>query len=600
MVCVWIWMNLISCGFSQLTRGLWQKQPLKLQLLNPQHQRLPWECLWLQEICGSELGWSGKVTTDSPATPGKGGKCGSQKQIALLPNTGSTSYHACHLLPFARPATPHIAPFFLSCLFFSCSYLFVCTVYYYIYIISLSLSLSLSYLSTFPLCWTTWQTLTYSQQQHCGVSISGIGPGATFPSRENPEHSTVEPAEPWSPWKFWNPWNRWSPWSQRKLWNPSTCGTRGRLPVVLLNAPLRIKQQWFCLMYRCGSTIIPSSLHLVFVTLSPIILSSCLSSAFLPPSCLPLSWLPSFCRPSYCPPLSLHLVSPQLVSHSFVAQHSFPLSSFHLVSHNPFVLPLITLYLVTLCPIILSPIIPASPSTESSWVESLEAGRYNVLVPHHFVSHHALIWSSRSFSLHLASLHLASHRIVPPSSLHVVSLHLVSFFMSPIHVSLIITFHILSLSVYLTYHHPFILSPFTLPRSVLSPVICSSCLSLSLHLVSHYPFILSLIIPSSCHVILSLPMFFWPCAECGQKLFDFFCCWVVKLGYFTEEKLPTGSVENLSQERPKGPFQRCAQSGTGWGGQLMVARLCFPQEWCKKIGIIWAAELEKSKHNFLV
>ena len=93
----------------------------------------------------------------------------------------------------------------------------------------------------------------------------------------------------------------------------------------------------------------------------------------------------------------------------------------------------------------------------------------------------------------------------------------------PIHVSLIITFHILSLSVYLTYHHPFILSPFTLPRIVLSPVISSSCLSLSLHLLSHYPFILSR--------DLVVANVFWPCAECGQKLFDFCCCWVAKLGY---------------------------------------------------------------------
>ena len=34
-----------------------------------------------------------------------------------------------------------------------------------------------------------------SQQQHFWVSISGIGRGATFHGRENPEHSMVEPVE---------------------------------------------------------------------------------------------------------------------------------------------------------------------------------------------------------------------------------------------------------------------------------------------------------------------------------------------------------------------------------------------------------------------
>ena len=203
---------------------------------------------------------------------------------------------------------------------------------------------------------------------------------------------------------------------------------------------------------------------------------------------------------SLCPRSSFHLVSLQLVSHSFVAQHSFPSSSFHLVSQNPFVLSLITLYLVILRPIILSPIIRASPTTESSWVESLEEGRYNVLVPHQFVSHHALIWSSDLSPFILLPF------ILPPI---VFSPH------HPFMLSRCILFPFLCLPSmclsslpFISFRYLFILPAITPSSCLRSRCLALFCLPLSLHLVSHYPFILSLSIPPSCPIILSLPTFF--------------------------------------------------------------------------------------------
>ena len=143
-----------------------------------------------------------------------------------------------------------------------------------------------------------------------------------------------------------------------------------------------------------------------------------------------------------------------------------------------------------LFPIMPSLAIPASPTTESSWVESLEAGKYNVLVPHHFVSHQCLdlvFWIFLPSSCFPASC-LPSYcpPIIPSCCLAA------SCFLFYVSHPLIVSHHYLSWSVYLTYHHPFILSPFILPRIVLSPVISSFCPPLSLQLVP---------------VILSLPMF---------------------------------------------------------------------------------------------
>ena len=84
-------------------------------------------------------------------------------------------------------------------------------------------------------------------------------------------------------------------------------------------------------------------------------------------------------------------------------------------------------------------------------------------------------------------------------------------------------YHYISLSLYLVYHHHFILSPSMLLGIVLGPNMSSPCLlsfpflhfvSHPLHLASHYPFMLS-------PIILSLPVFFWPCAECGQFFLTF-------------------------------------------------------------------------------
>ena len=196
----------------------------------------------------------------------------------------------------------------------------------------------------------------------------------------------------------------------------------------------------------------------------------------------------------------------------------------------------------------------------------MEAGGYNVLVPHHFVSHHALIWSTGFFSLHFVSLHLASHRIVPPSSLHLVSLHLVSILCFP---SVCLT----SLP-FISFYYVFILPILSLhlvsvmlPRIVLSPVISSFCFSLSLHLVFHYPVILYR------HLVVA--NVFGPRTECGQFFFDFCSCWVAKLGYiivffflvfvhplYWKNRMPQQGIREDSN--PKGgpsPPKKCHPTG---------------------------------------
>ena len=177
-----------------------------------------------------------------------------------------------------------------------------------------------------------------------------------------------------------------------------------------------------------------------------------------------------------------------------------------------------------------SPAIPASRTTESSWVESLEAGgRLHLL------------------SLHLVSLHLVSHRFVSPSSLHLVSLYVVGLRL-------------------FSHHHLFILSPITF---ILFPRIPSCCLRVPTHLFliiilhSHYLFILSTVAPSSClgscflalvshwfvvpyllslslsfpmlfilsPIILSLPVrFLTMCWVWWEVIFWLCCCWVAQLG----------------------------------------------------------------------
>ena len=151
-----------------------------------------------------------------------------------------------------------------------------------------------------------------------------------------------------------------------------------------------------------------------------------------------------------------------LVSHHFAPHHPFILSRFtlsvclhlvflHLVSkhcvfHHPFML-----YPFVLFPIMPSPAIHTFPTAESSWVESLEGGgRYNGLVPHHFISHHPVI----SFLIVLSPHHPL---ILSPFMWS-------TFIFSPIF------FH---------HHHLFILSPIPF---ILFPSIPSCCLPVPTHL----------------------------------------------------------------------------------------------------------------------
>ena len=135
---------------------------------------------------------------------------------------------------------------------------------------------------------------------------------------------------------------------------------------VLLHVPLQINQQWE--PWSFGSFVFQSF-------------------------CLPIVLEP-FCLPS-----SLHLVSHHFVSHYpfILSLFSFsPFLSVRLVSDHPFVLSLITLSPIVLCPILTSPTVPAS-------AESLEAERpahrlgprllAMCRVPHHFVSRHFFIVS---------------------------------------------------------------------------------------------------------------------------------------------------------------------------------------------------------------
>ena len=76
------------------------------------------------------------------------------------------------------------------------------------------------------------------------------------------------------------------------------------------------------------------------------------------------------------------------------------------------------------------------------------------------------------------------------------------------------------------------MSPITPSSCLCSRCLALFCLPLSLHLVSHYPFILSLIIPPSCPIILSLPMFFDHVLSVVKSFLTFVAVgWVAKLGY---------------------------------------------------------------------
>ena len=204
-----------------------------------------------------------------------------------------------------------------------------------------------------------------------------------------------------------------------------------------------------------------SSFHLVshhpFILLSSGILSPCILSPIIPLSCLRSSLrLVSLIILSF---ITLYPVIPhhptaksswvqslkaeqpvQRLRPQPLAMHPGP---HHFVSHHPFIC------LPSFC-FVPSPAIPASPTTESSWVESLEAGgRF---------SHHLFISSLFIFY---------------------------PFILSPFIWSLIVLFP----------HHPFIWSPFMLSAFIFSPIIVSlSCPPLpssyfpaSLHVVSAFP-----------------------------------------------------------------------------------------------------------------
>ena len=252
-----------------------------------------------------------------------------------------------------------------------------------------------------------------------------------------------------------------------------------------------------CLPSFCGSFC--NSHHHLFI-LSPIIPSSWLSSGILSP-CILFPNIPLSCLRS-----SLRLVS------------------------------LIILFFTILYPVIPPPIIPASPTTESSWFESLEAGgRF---------SHHPFISSVFIFYPFILSPFIWSLVVLSPHHPFILSSFMLSaFIFSPTIISLScppLPSSYFPASLHVVSAFP----PICFSQSSFIAVISLFCLLSPLHLVSvpaasHWfvvPYLLSLSLSFPMlfilsPIILSLPVrfltMFWVWWE---VIFWLCCCWVAQLG----------------------------------------------------------------------
>ena len=305
---------------------------------------------------------------------------------------------------------------------------------------------------------------------------------------------TVEPLEPTEPVEPFNPWNLWKTTS-----GFAECTPAHQATMVLLNVPLRINYHPFILFL---SLCPRSSFHLVSLQL-----------------------------------FSLHLVSLYLGSYRFVA--------LRIVPHYPF-----TLFPQSLSPILLWPNILShyhhfilSPIIPSSCLSSLCISSF--CVPSYFLpsSLHPQLQKALGLNLWKQVQRLSSPSFCLPSCLDLVFWIFLpsSCFPSsclPSYGPPIIPSCCLAASCFLfkvshpcVSHHylsyPFIvyLSYLPSPLHLVSVHVASHCF------VSRYLFILSLIIPSSCPVILSLPMFYDHVLSVVKSFLAFFCCWVAKLGY---------------------------------------------------------------------
>ena len=224
---------------------------------------------------------------------------------------------------------------------------------------------------------------------------------------------------------------------------PSFCGPFYVIPIIIFSSCLPSSlhlgcPRASCLLVSCSPT------SLCLVSDHPFVLS--LSSLYFSPVCIPSYPLPSSLHPQQQTTLGFNLWKQSSRYWYKGLDPNFWLCTRVLIILFP-IIPSSCLPSFCFVP---SPAIPASPTTESSWVESLEAGgRF---------SHHPFISSVFIFC---------------------------PFILSPFIWSLIV----------LSPHHPFILSPFMLSAFIFSPAIISlSCPPLpssyfpaSLHVVSAFP-----------------------------------------------------------------------------------------------------------------